>query len=160
MSSLAHLDETYLMLLNEGYAKEHREDLRYMRIAELYAAESKAERAKVGACLVTENGVILPGYNGTPPGGNNCCEHKLDNGELVTKLTVIHAELNCVMKAAREGISIKGCTIYVTLAPCESCAAMLASVGVKRVVYKTAYRCTKGIEELRNFGILVAQIKE
>lgn len=140
-------------------AKQQADDKTYMQIAELYAQKSKAGRAKVGACLITSNGVILPGYNGTPPGTDNSCEHVVD-GFLVTKPTVIHAELNCVMKASKEGISTKGCTIYVTLSPCEPCAAMLISAGVRRVVFKEQYRCTKGIDFLRTSGIVVDQFKE
>ena len=40
-----------------------------MQIAELYAQESRATRAKVGAVLVTSTGVLIPGYNGTPQDG-------------------------------------------------------------------------------------------
>lgn len=145
-------------------AKQQADDKTYMQIAELYAQKSKARRSKVGACLITSNGVILPGYNGTPPGTDNNCEYEEQYGifhvSLITKPTVIHAELNCVMKASKEGISTKGCTIYVTLSPCEPCAAMLISAGVRRVVFKEQYRCTKGVDFLRTASIVVDQFKE
>jgi deoxycytidylate deaminase len=37
----------------------------HMHTAILYAEKSKAIRKKVGAVIVTNSGVILPGYNGT-----------------------------------------------------------------------------------------------
>ena len=58
-----------------------------MQIAELYAQESRATRAKVGAVLVTSTGVLIPGYNGTPSGWDNTCE--ADNKTLPY---VLHAE--------------------------------------------------------------------
>ena len=137
-------------------------DETYMGTALLHAKLSKARRAQVGAVLVTSHGVTLTGYNGTPTGRSNECEvvvktslPYLFEDTLVTKQEVIHAELNCIMKAAREGVSTINGTIYVTLSPCIQCSAMLVQAGIKRVVYKQLYRDTKGIELLQDCGILV-----
>jgi dCMP deaminase len=124
-----------------------------MDIAMSMAKYSKANRAKVGAVLVTSNGVVLPSYNGTPVGTDNSCE---END--VTKPTTIHAELNCVLKAAREGVSILGCTIYTTLSPCMSCAAMLLQSGVRCVVYLDEYRDVSPLEYLRANGMTVVRL--
>lgn len=124
----------------------------YMNTAIQFASLSKARRKKVGAVLVTKNNVILTGYNGTPSGtDNNCEEEKLK--ELVTKPEVIHAELNCVMKAAREGISVVDSVIYVTLSPCMRCAAMLKQAGVRMVMYKDEYDGENGVDYLNNNGV-------
>lgn len=125
----------------------------HMDIAISMAKYSKATRAKVGAVLVTSNGVVLPSYNGTPVGTDNSCE---EDG--VTKPTTIHAELNCVLKAAREGVSILGCTIYTTLSPCMSCAAMLLQSGVRCVVYLDEYRDVSPLEYLRANGMTVVRL--
>lgn len=74
----------------------------YMGTAFLYARKSKAVRAQVGAVLVTETGILLPGINGTAAGTDNRCED--ENG--LTKIETIHAELNCLIKAAKEGVSV------------------------------------------------------
>ena len=136
----------------------------YMRFALGLANESKANRKKVGAVLVTNNGVLLPGINGTPSGWDNTCEdfygYDLKGVEtLVTKPEVIHAELNCILKAAKEGVSVIDSTLYVTLSPCVPCAAMLAQAGIKRVFYYDEYRCKKGIDILRYNGILVHKLE-
>ena len=130
----------------------------YMGTALLHAKRSKAIRAKVGAVLVTKTGIIIPGYNGTPSGTSNECEVRVfdrvaSSTVLVTKPEVIHAELNCTIKAAREGVSVEGSTIYVTLSPCISCAALLLQAGISRLVYKDEYRDNSGIEYLQKYGI-------
>lgn len=132
----------------------------YMGTALLHAGLSKAIRRKVGAVLVTSEGVTLTGYNGTPKGLDNACESiDTSTGELVTKPEVLHAELNCILKAAREGVSVRESTVYVTLSPCVQCAAMLAQSGVKRVVYEQLYRNTEGLDLLEKAGIVVEQFK-
>lgn len=121
----------------------------YMGTAFLHARKSKAVRAQVGAVIVTKTGVLIPGYNGTPSGTNNVCEDENNK----TKPEVIHAELNCVLKAAREGISIAGCKVYVTHSPCLSCAALLIQAGVGEVIYNQIYRSADGVNYLANAGI-------
>ena len=137
----------------------------YMGTALLHARLSKARRAQVGAVLVTQQGVTLTGYNGTPTGLSNECEQEVhDIGrlhpDLVTKPEVVHAELNCVLKAAKEGVSCLNSTVYVTLMPCVPCSAMLIQAGIKELVYKDVYRDTQGIDLLEKAGILVRQYKE
>ena len=127
----------------------------YMGIAVLYSKLSKAKRKQVGACLVTEHQVVLGGINGQHTGGSNECEYADSNGELVTKNSTIHAELNCVLKAAKEGVSCFGATIYTTLSPCVPCSAMLINAGIKRLVYGELYREQSGIRLLENAGVKV-----
>lgn len=129
----------------------------YMQTALLHSKLSKAQRAKVGACLVTKQGVCLTGFNGTYSGADNCCEDVVD-GALVSKLEVLHAENNCLLKAAREGVSVLGSTVYITLSPCVACSAMLIQAGVERVVYLEDYRCSKGLQLLKEAGIIVHQL--
>ena len=137
-------------------------DETYMGTAMLHARLSKAKRAQVGAVLVTSQGVTLTGYNGTPRGLPNECETVVKTSlpylfedTLVTKREVIHAELNCILKAAREGVSCIDATMYVTLSPCVPCAAMMIQAGVKRLVYKNVYRDQGGTELLQSAGIVV-----
>lgn len=144
-------------------ANQQQLDETYMGTALLHARLSKARRAQVGAVLVTSQGVTLTGYNGTPTGRSNECEllQTWHEGPVyVTKPEVIHAELNCIMKAAREGVSCIGATVYVTLSPCVQCSAMLVQAGVKRVVYKQLYRDDSGVELLKSCGILVQSYDE
>lgn len=127
----------------------------YMGMAILMAKNSKANRAKVGAILVTSSGVILPAYNGTPMGDDNRCE----DDQNVTLPTVVHAETNAILKAAREGVSVVDAELYVTLSPCLRCAAMLIQSGIKKVIYKDVYRDDSSINYLQRNGIQTIQIE-
>lgn len=133
----------------------------YMSMAESIATLSKARRSKVGCVLVTPENVMLASFNGTPSGWDNRCEdvHETELFEhLVTKPTVIHAELNAILHAARQGVSVKEATLYTTLSCCAACSAMVAQAGVKRVVYKEEYRDSSGINMLKEHGIVVEQL--
>ena len=133
----------------------------YMGIAFQYSKLSKAKRKQVGSCLVTEHGVVLGGVNGQHVGGSNECEYIGGvNGELVTKSSTIHSELNCVLKAAKEGVSCFGATIYTTLSPCVPCSAMLINAGIKRLVYSEVYRDVSGVFLLTKAGVQVEQMQQ
>lgn len=146
-------------------------DICYMNCAIAHSKLSKAARRKVGAVLVTETGVLVGGVNGLPKEFGNQCEHKdynLDNLEysedypymdndgmdyrLVTKEEVIHAELNCLLKCAKEGIDTRNSTVHITLSPCMQCASMLLQAGVKRIVYLEEYRDESSIDKLNEIG--------
>lgn len=130
----------------------------YMQTALLHAGLSKAKRKAVGACLVTSNGTIIPSWNGTPQGTDNICEDLLEDGALVTKGEVIHAELGCVLKCAKEGINTTGSFVYVSLSPCLQCSAMLLQAGIKQVFYREQYRDSSGIDYLTRNGVFVTQL--
>lgn len=135
--------------------KQNQLDSVYMGTAILHSRLSKAKRKQVGAVLVTESGVTLTGYNGTPSGWDNSCEDSKNN----TKPEVIHAELNCILKAAKEGVSVVNSKVYVTLSPCVPCAAMLAQAGIKELVYGELYRSEEGLDLLERYGILVRSMQ-
>jgi len=49
-----------------------------IRISEIFSEYSYCERKKVGCVISIDNGrVLIPGYNGTISGMNNCCEETL-----------------------------------------------------------------------------------
>lgn len=116
----------------------------FMDFALRTAKLSYAQRKKVGAIAVTPNDILLYSYNGTAIGDNNCCEIDPDT----TKPEVLHAELNIISKSAREGISLKGSTMFVTLSPCLECSKAIAQSGIEKVYYFEEYRLTTGIDYL------------
>lgn len=164
-----HIDIPCLGLL---MATQEQRDKVFLQIAESISTLSHAVRKKVGCVLVTPENVMLSSYNGQPSGWDNRCEYEEmafrsefgkgswfeKTGELVTLNTTIHSELNAILHAARQGVSVKGSTIYITLSPCLSCSAMIAQAGIKRVVFKESYRDTSGIEILKQHGIVVEQL--
>ena len=131
--------------------KKHELDLRYLRMARIWAENSYCERRKVGALIVKDKMIISDGYNGTPAGFENVCE---DENHL-TKPYVLHAEANAITKIARSGNNSEGATLYVTDAPCIECSKLILQSGIKKVFYARQYRLTDGIDLLQRAGIEV-----
>lgn len=108
----------------------------FMGIAMLSAERSKDNSTQVGACIVDENKKIVSvGYNGMPTG---CCDDDMPwerdgDSPLDTKYPfVCHAELNAILNSTK---NMNGCTLYVTLFPCNECSKAIIQSGIKRVVY-------------------------
>lgn len=135
--------------------KQHDLDIRYLRMATIWAENSYCERRKVGALIVKDKMIISDGYNGTPAGFENICE----NEDGFTKPYVLHAEANAITKIARSNNNSNGATMYVTTSPCIECAKLIIQAGIKRVVYNKKYRLTDGIDLLTRAGIEVAYIE-
>ena len=127
-------------------------DTTFLKVAEVIGERSKSTRLKVGAVLTKDNRIIATGYNGLVSGVK---PDVLEDENGVTKKEVIHAELNCIISCARNGVSCEGATLYITHSPCESCAALIAQSGIKKVVFKEYYRDLSGIEKLKSYGVEV-----
>ena len=136
--------------------KQKRLDLRYLRMARIWAENSYCHRRQVGALVVKNKMIISDGYNGTPSGFENVCED--DNN--VTKPYVLHAEANAITKLARSSNTSDGATLYVTDAPCIECSKLIIQAGIKRVVYARSYRLTDGIDLLADAKIEVVHISD
>lgn len=66
-----------------------------------------------------------------------------------------HAEANALAFAAHQGISTDGCTLFVTVSPCDVCARLLIAAGITRVVYAEKYRDEAGLALLHDAGVKV-----
>lgn len=124
----------------------------FMEMTKLSAKMSFCKRLQVGCIITKDNRPISNGWNGTLPYMDNCCEDEID-GELKTKDTVQHAERNAMDVCAKNGISLKGCTMYITHAPCVECAKSIYSTGITTVIYESEYKSTDGIELLQSVGV-------
>lgn len=131
--------------------KQKELDLRYLRMANIWAENSYCQRRQVGALIVKNKMIISDGYNGTPAGFENVCEDENN----VTKPYVLHAEANAITKIARSGNNSEGATLYVTDAPCIECAKLIIQAGIKKVIYARQYRLTDGTDLLKRAGIEV-----
>lgn len=103
----------------------------FMGFAQHAASKSKDPSTQVGAVAVGPDGEIrATGYNGLPRG----VEDRPERMERPAKyLWTSHAEENLVAHAARVGVSLKGCTVYVTHYPCSRCARSLIQAGVAQI---------------------------
>lgn len=108
----------------------------FMGLAHLSAMRSKDPSTQVGAVIVDqEHKVIGIGYNGLPIG---CSDDEFpwdrEGGMLETKYAfVVHAELNAILNSTRD---LHGCTLYVSLFPCNECAKAIIQSGIRKIVYE------------------------
>jgi len=109
----------------------------FMGIACLSAQRSKDPHSQVGACIVSpDNKIVGIGYNGFPLG---CSDDELPWGReaedpLDTKYPyVCHAELNAILNT--NAADLRGCTLYVTLFPCNECTKLIIQSGIARIVF-------------------------
>ena len=133
----------------------------FMGVAILSSGRSKDPNTQVGACIVdTNNRILSIGYNGTPNGFDDDLFYwNREGNNLETKYPyVCHAELNAILHAARQGVSVKNATLYTTLRCCTACSAMIAQAGITRVVYKEDYRDMSGVQLLKQHGVIVEQL--
>ena len=108
----------------------------FMGIALLSSLRSKDPNTKVGACIVDkDNKVVSIGYNGMPRGvDDNKVSWNKGEGLDSKYLYVCHAEFNAILNT-RNGAALEGCTLYVTLFPCNECAKAIIQTGIKEIVY-------------------------
>jgi len=108
----------------------------FMCLAVITSKRSKDPSSQVGAVIVDcDHKVVSIGYNGMPRHIDDKDLSWNKNEGLDNKyLYVCHAEFNAILNV-RNGSSVKDCTIYVTLFPCNECAKAMIQTGIKHVVY-------------------------
>lgn len=110
------------------------------------ATLSKCEDRGVAAIITNADGtqIYSIGINGGPKGGPQCLCH------LGEKYTCIHAEANALAKCISEDTDK---VMICSLAPCITCAALMANSSIKRVFYLEDYKDNRGISLLSELGI-------
>lgn len=96
-------------------------DEKYMREPIRQAKKAYAlDEVPIGCVIVHEGKIIGRGYN----------------RRTVDKNTLAHAELSAIRKAGKKlnDWRLDGCTMYVTLEPCQMCAGAIVQARIKRVV--------------------------
>lgn len=104
-------------------------------------------RGRSACIIVRDRRILATGYVGSPPGVDHCDEvgHLMrrvideEGSEREHCVRTVHAEQNAIAQAARYGIPLEGATLYCTMEPCLTCAMLIVSVGVSRVVAANRY---------------------
>ncbi|MGH7949333.1 MAG: deoxycytidylate deaminase, partial [Candidatus Binataceae bacterium] len=123
-------------------------DQYFMTITREVAERSTCLRAKVGAVIVRDRSILATGYNGSPAGLPHCTEVGCliyesinPDGEVEQNcFRTIHAEINAITQAARNGAAIRDADIYVTHTPCIHCMKVLINTGIRNVFFGTPYK--------------------
>ena len=135
----------------------------FMGVAKLAAHRSKDPSTQVGACIVSQDNIIIStGYNGMPKG---CSDDEFPwdrEGEQTKYPFVVHAELNAILNA--NGRDLRGSRVYVALFPCNECAKAIIQSGVKEVVYLSdKYANTPGVQASKRMldaaGVKYSQLR-
>lgn len=118
-------------------------DDHFLRMAEEQTRMSKDPNTRVGAVIVGPNREVRStGFNGFP---RLICDspERLNDRDMKLRL-VVHAEMNAVLAAARVGIPLAGCSLYLAATddtgtvwggpPCVRCTVEMIQAGIKTVV--------------------------
>lgn len=127
----------------------------YLNIAKEVAKRSTCMSVKIGAIIVKDDQIVATGYNGAPRKVKDCYEigiclrRKLGipSGERYEICRSVHAEQNCIINAARAGVSILNGTMYqfgfriidgkeklINSYPCFICKKMIINAGLEKYV--------------------------
>ena len=109
----------------------------FMGIAKLSAKRSKDPNTQVGCCIINQDKrIVAVGYNGLP---KNCIDEEYPWANRVGELQdtkyayVVHAELNAILNATTP---LKGCSLYVTLYPCNECVKSIIQSGIAEIIFE------------------------
>ncbi len=80
-------------------------------------------------------------------------------GENPEVYTSIHAEASIIARAAKNGISLDGASLYVTTFPCPNCARLILEAGIKKVYYKEGYSVIDARNLFKTAGIDIVLVK-
>ena len=110
-------------------------DKYYVEMCNYVSIKSKDHSTRVGAVIVgQDNEILSTGFNGFPRGIDDNCEkyHERPLKYLITE----HAERNAIYNAARQGIRLKGSTLYLPFhpIPCADCARGIIQSGICTII--------------------------
>ena len=118
-------------------------DRHFLEMALTNARMSKDPNTRVGAIIVgPDREMRSAGFNGLPRGIEDTAE-RLNDREIKLKL-VVHGEMNAILNAARVGIPMQGCTLYLVATdnsgevwggpPCTRCTVEIIQAGIAEIV--------------------------
>lgn len=135
--------------------KRPSKDEYYLSIAKQVAERATCFRNKGGAIIVKDDVILATGYIGAPRKTKDCFERgfclrdqlKIPHGRQYEICRSVHAEMNCIINAARSGTSISGGDMFIyhrdregkemDSFPCFICKKIIINVGLNRVVCST-----------------------
>ncbi len=134
-------------------------DSYFMRIAREVSGRSTCDRKHVGAVIVRDRNILSTGYNGSIAGMPHCDEvgHMLENDHCVA---TIHAEANAILQAAKNGVSIKDASIYVSASPCWNCFKLVVNSGIRKIYFGEFYRDDRIFSVAAKLGVELVDLSK
>lgn len=140
------------------------ENSAFMEEAYREAAKSSDWWRQVGAVLVQDGEIIFRTYNtGIPddhePYKVGAIRDFLQPGERPELASTIHAEQLLIARAAKEGRSLSGGSLYITHFPCSVCAKIISQSGIAVCYYGEGSSNIDGKNILESAGMRVFLVK-
>ena len=122
----------------------------FLDVAKLLGERSHCISKKVGSIITKDNRIISTGINGTPENLLNCDDIFNNNFDITNEENrkihhnfstnyEIHSEVNSIIYAAKNGISIKDSTLFVNYFPCKECSKAILASGISTIVFENFY---------------------
>lgn len=132
----------------------------YLDIARAVTRRSTCLRRQYGAVIVNNDEIISTGYNGSPRGEKNCCDHgscnrmgHAHNDGDYDECRSVHAEMNAIISASRR--QMLGGTLYlagfendqeIAAEPCPICKRIIRNAGISKVIFRDKFGHISQIE--------------
>lgn len=144
-----------------------KEDKKFLAQLKATAKKSTCLRAKIGALAVHRGKVIATGDNSFHP-CYDCniigCIRDIQNIPSGTRREICYgicAEQRLFANAVKNGVKLKGATLYVTSHPCRICEGLIAESGIVRVVYIKGYPDVIPVyDTMEDYGVEVVSALE
>ncbi len=131
-------------------------DQYFLSLMDEVSKRATCDRGRSGCIIVRDKRILSTGYVGSPPGLPHCDEaghlmkQVVDEDGTIRKHCVrtIHAEQNAICQAARYGTALEDTTLYCRMEPCRTCAMLIISVGIKKVVAEKRYHAAQETRDM------------
>ncbi|MDB5178318.1 MAG: hypothetical protein JWN01_261 [Patescibacteria group bacterium] len=70
----------------------------------------------------------------------------------------VHAEVEMIIKAQKEGIDLRGATLFINLLPCPACARMFTETDIAEFVYSVDHSEGYAVQMLERAGKVVRRV--
>lgn len=126
---------------------QQRWDEYFLDIADAVRKKSKDPSTQIGAVIVGQEGqIVSTGFNGFPRGIDETDPRRWERPAKYDY--VEHSERNAIYNAARTGVSLMECSLYLVgfgppTVPCIECARAVIQAGITRVCGR-AYKPVPG----------------
>ncbi len=108
----------------------------FLDIVDAVSLRATCDRGGRGCVITRDNRILSTGYLGSASGLPHCSDVGHDGKVGSYCARTIHSEHNAMKQALNSDISLNGATMYCEVAPCEACAKMANSLGIKKIICK------------------------
>lgn len=142
----------------------NKQDYTFLQKIDKLEPKAHCLRAQIACIIAKKDKILVQGTNdwmkNYPCSKIGCIRdiRKIPSGSQREICYGICAEQWALSLAAKDGISVKGATLYCTKHPCRICSSMIAVAGIKRVIYQEGYpEVLPHFDILKTSGITVEQ---